>query len=163
MKKRLILLMLLIGIVSISTKAYSGGLDGIGIYGNFAGKNTYYGGGLGLTLKFGNFPVLGLEWSLRNGGESIVGISADWWFWSKALGSNFYLYVGVGAYFGFYIWEDYLDVDVALRGVIGLQFFPIKPIELFMEFDPMVTFIQGGDSFYPGFAWCLRLGVRFRF
>jgi len=169
MKKRLILLVLLAGILAVSTNSYSAGkygLDGAGIYGNFAGEGNAPGGGVGLTLKFGNFPVLGVEWSLNSNGYSVIGVTFDWWIHTQAIGSGFFWYTGVGGYVGFFVDQDYFDFDLGLRGLIGLQFFPIKSIELFLEFAPMLTFIsKNGDNYQlsPNIGYGLRLGIRWRF
>lgn len=93
MKKILILsglfIMLMTAVASAKDQA------GIGLYGNLVGNGTGAGGGIGLTLRYGTFPVIGLEWNLLNN-YSLIGGSMDWWVVNLPLAGIISYYIGIG-------------------------------------------------------------------
>ena len=111
-----------------------------------------------LSLKLDEFPaVFGLGVSI---GSSIrIGATADWWLWGMDLGDILYLYVGPGLYAriggGF---------DVGARVPVGLQFWVIDPLELFLEVAPAIGIsLIGGALDFPDFKLQSSLGFRFWF
>jgi hypothetical protein len=147
-------------IVLLSTSAglFANGLNAVGIYGNLIGSGTgSFGGGIGLTLKFGNFPVLGLEWMLAEQ-ASRIGVSCDWWVINNHLGGALDYYLGIGGYLGIATGGQTSAIDIGARLPIGLQLWPLDKFEIFGEFAPMLTFIP---TLNINFA--LRLGIRIHF
>ena len=141
MKKRVIVIgLLLISFSSIGLFAAGpGGLTGIGVFASFAGLSTGdTGTNFGLTMKFGNFPVLGIAYNFGEDNGNL-GISCDYWVWNQKLsGTAMYYFVGIGAYGGMASNGDNSEFDFGLRAPIGLQFWPIRKFELFVDFVPMV-------------------------
>jgi hypothetical protein len=127
---------------------------GIGLYGNLMGNGTGAGGGLGLTLRFGTFPVIGLEWNFVNQ-MSTIGGSLDWWFWNPAIVEAFSFYIGAGGYASVTTINPVSTLNIGARLPLGLQFFPIDPLEIFLEGTPMITFL-------PGINWAVSVRIGFR-
>jgi hypothetical protein len=154
MKKKLLLIVFA---VLLSTGSmYS--LTGIGIFGDFMGSTTGGGGGgIGLTLKFGNFPVIGLKWMLSQNYANI-GISCDYWAINAHLGGILDYYLGVGLYAGLGFGNPFM-FNPGLRIPIGLQIWPVEKLELFLEFAPMVTIQASG----LGLGYALSGGLRVHF
>lgn len=132
-------------------------LTGVGIYGNLVGNGSgAFGTSLGLTLKFGNFPVLGAEWLF--GEVSHISVSCDYWAVNEHLAGALNYYVGVGGYLGLGIIGKSAAIDFGGRVPLGLQIWALKNLELFGEIAPLV-------SFYPalGLSFSIRLGFRVHF
>lgn len=131
-------------------------LTGVGIFGDFMGSSTGGAGGIGLTLKFGNFPVLGLKWMF---GENVVnlGVSCDYWVINQHLGGILDYYLGVGLYAGLRFGDPF-NFNPGARIPIGLQIWPVDKLELFLEFAPMLTFLPT-----LGLGYALSGGLRVHF
>jgi hypothetical protein len=152
MKKILIIsgvfLMLLVG------TAAAKGMSGIGLYGNLVGNGTGAGGGIGLTLKLDSFPVIGLEWNFLPH-SSIFGGSVDWWIVNQPLVGIFAYYVGIGGYVAVTTVNSANTFNFGGRVPIGLQLFPIDPLEIFLEVSPMIIFV-------PTIDWTVSVRLGFR-
>jgi len=156
MKKFTIILVFLLGISGFGFSAKK--LTGVGIYGNLIGSGSgAFGTGLGLTLKFGNFPVLGLEWMFaeRTGRLSL---SCDYWVINEPLTGALKYYLGVGGFVGLGFLGDNTAIDFGGRIPIGLQIYPVKNFEIFTEFAPLITFFPTLNL-----SFALRLGIRVHF
>lgn len=106
------------------------GLTGFGVYGSVG---TTMGSGVNLSLKWGRFPVVGLKYNF-DGNQFHV--SADYYVIdAEPIEKNLTYFVGGGAYAG--INGDEESFDFGLRIPVGLQFWPIKNIELFVS--PVLT------------------------
>ncbi len=101
-------------------------------------------------------PVFGLGVSIGENSSSFA-LLADWWLYQGRLVDSLGLYIGPGAFLG--ISQD--AATLGLRVPVGINFFPIKPLELFAEFAPAVTFLAPTGVKIP--AWGLQAGFGFRF
>jgi hypothetical protein len=102
--------------------------------------------------------VFGLGGTISsNGGQSSLAILADWWLAQGRLLRFVDYYVGPG------LFADFASsgVDAGLRIPVGLDAFPIKPLEIFLEFAPSFTIIQPDAV---EFGWSgIQTGFGFRF
>jgi hypothetical protein len=154
--KKILMVVGLFLILAVGT-AGARNLNGIGLYGNLVGNSTGSGGGLGLSLKYGSFPVIGLEWNLVEKSSSFGG-SVDYWIVNRPLTGIMYYYLGIGAFVGITSGNPSGKVNFGGRVPLGLQIFPLDPLELFLEISPMITII-------PTINWtaAVRFGFRVRF
>lgn len=136
------------------TAAASTTMNGAGIYGNLMGNGTGTGGGLGLTLRYSSFPVLGIEWNMLPN-SSILGMSIDWWVVNQPLGGIFSYYIGVGGYAAINTAGVVNIFTFGGRVPLGLQVYPIEPLEIFLEASPMIIFI-------PTMDWTVSVRLGFR-
>ncbi|MGC8765449.1 MAG: hypothetical protein ACP5QT_06155 [Brevinematia bacterium] len=155
--KKLLITLFLLSTLSISGFSAGKNLTGVGIYGNLIGGGAgNFGTGIGLTLKFGNFPVLGAEWMF--GDASRIAVSCDYWIVNDHLTGALNYYLGVGGFLGIGIAHDNAAIDFGGRIPIGLQIIPVNNFEIFAEFAPLV-------GFFPtlNLNFALRLGIRVHF
>lgn len=116
------------------------------------------GSGVMLSLKVSQIPFLmGLGFSI---GEttSTFGLTGDWWIANRNLFSFVNYYLGPGFYLGY--------ADSLLLGgrfPIGINAFPIKPLELFVELAPTVTIGFSDPVQFPIFGVQGAFGARFWF
>jgi hypothetical protein len=105
----------------------------------------------GLSLKFDNFPVMGIAWSLND----YLHIHMDYWFNSRRFQRSLYWYWGFG---GKVIFQKYKDKDfgLGLRVPIGIRYFPARSIEIFFELAP-------GMKVYPRTEVDVDAGIGIRF
>ncbi|MCX7656717.1 MAG: hypothetical protein N2Z76_09360 [Treponemataceae bacterium] len=132
-----------------------GGMTGLGVYGSFGSTGGISSGGVGLSLKFSSFPVIGLKYDFT---ASRFNTSVDYYVIdAESLGSNFSYFLGIGGYFGI-AGGSQAQFDFGLRMPLGLQFWPIKKFEIFLS--PLLAI-----PLYPtpnvGFG--VELGARIRF
>jgi hypothetical protein len=110
-----------------------------------------------LSFRLPKFPaVFGLGASIQAEGDSYFVLLADWWLAQGNLVSFVNYYIGPGAYIGVSA-----DPIVGLRVPVGLNAFPLKPLELFVEFAPAITLIHKDALTIP--EWGLQSGFGFRF
>ncbi len=149
----------LIFLLAMSISGFSAkNLTGIGIYGNLIGSGSGdLGTGIGLTVKFGNFPVLGAEWMFAEN-ASRISVSCDYWIINEHLTGALNYYLGVGAFAGIGVAGENAAFDFGGRIPIGLQIFPVKSFEIFAEFAPLVDFLPS-----LGLRFNLRIGFRVHF
>jgi hypothetical protein len=141
MHKRVVVIVLALALLSGAAFASGpGGLSGIGIFGSFAGSTTgSTGGGVGLTLKFGSFPVLGIQYDLSGAGR--LAVSCDYYVIdAQGLAGPLSFYLGVGA-FGGLAFGSTMQADLGLRLPIGLQLWPVRKLEIFLAAVPLVRLI----------------------
>jgi hypothetical protein len=87
------------------------------------------------SIKLDNVPpILGIGVSVGSNNLHVGG-TADWWLWHQPLAGPLYLYAGLGAYVDLDTGPNF-DAGVGARIPIGLQIFPLKPLELFLEIAP---------------------------
>jgi len=116
------------------------------------------GSGLMLSLKVPEVPFLmGIGFAL--GTETFqFGLTGDWWVANSNLFSFINYYLGPGFYLGY-------SGNLLLGGrfPIGLNIFPIKNLELFVEIAPTLS-IQFSDPVdFPVFGAQSAFGLRFWF
>lgn len=155
MKKRIILALFLISIVTTTVGATAVG--GIFSY-SFGGNNAYPGGAL--TIKLDNYaPIFGI--GVRGSGDYFaLGATADWWMQREHLTGMINYYIGPGAYINL-VMGDSTSLDLGARLPIGLQIFPIKNLEVFLEVAPSLGLAL--DSFNFHFGVQPAFGIRFWF
>ncbi len=153
MKKKALVLALALTLFSVfSASAYTAAIGG-----EFSLK---VGSGLPnsalLSFRLPKFPaVFGLGVSVGNGNSSFV-LLADWWLAQGNLVSFVNYYVGPGLFVGI---SD--SAVLGIRVPVGLNAFPIKPLELFIEFAPAITLLDKAAINIP--EWGLQAGFGFRF
>lgn len=139
MKKTILAAAFITALFVINAPAFS--YNAVGIYGNFMGSTTGgAGGGLGISLKFGNFPVLGVSWNFSPNSFDL-GIACDYWVINQKLGGILDYYLGIGGYLGMNNGGGNFNLNPGARIPIGLQIWPVNKLELFLEFAPMITFL----------------------
>jgi hypothetical protein len=129
-------------------------MSGIGLYGNLMGNGTGTGGGAGLTLRCGSFPVIGLEWNFMPH-ASVLGGSLDGWLVNQLLAERLSYYMGIGAYAAATGTSNPSVFTFGGRIPIGLQLFPVDPLEIFLELSPMIVFL-------PAIDWTVSVRLGFR-
>ena len=134
MKKIVLAFFVLLAGILGSGKVYAAegplGLTGFGVYGSVG---STMGGGVNLSLKWGSFPVIGLKYNFEG---PQFHVSADYYaIDGEVIEKNLTYFVGGGAYAGVDGNED--AFDFGLRIPVGLQFWPLKNIELFVS--PVLT------------------------
>jgi hypothetical protein len=153
-RKVLVLALALTVFTAFSASAYTAAIGG-----EFALK---IGDGLPnsalLSFRLPKFPpVFGLGVSIPgNGAQSSFVLLADWWLAQGNLVSFVDYYIGPGVFIG--ISDSAL---VGIRVPVGIDAYPLKPLEVFIEFAPAVTLIAGENVQIP--AWGLQAGFGFRF
>lgn len=134
------------------------GLTGIGVYGSLGSTAGSLGGGVGLSLKWASFPVVGLKYDFN---DTRFNASLDYFVIdAEGLASNLSYFLGAGIYAGIAGGSNGDDAafDMGLRMPIGLQFWPVKKFELF--FAPVISI-----PLYPApdFGFGAELGARVHF
>lgn len=141
MAKKITLISLLILMLILPAAVF----DDTGI-GGVAG----WGQPTGLSLKFNNFPVISLGWSLS---EEWVEGTVDYWIINKTLDRSILFYAGggvkvsLGSTFG-----------LSLRVPVGLQWYFLPGLELFGELVPGMAVLPETD-----FELSAGLGLRYHF
>jgi len=157
MKKKIALLVLVLSLVGLTGAwAYTAAIGG-----EFSLK---IGSGLPssalLSFRLPKLPpVFGLGLSIPgNGGQSSFVLLADWWLAQGQLAGPFNYYIGPGAFVGISN-----SAQLGLRVPIGIQLYPVKPMELFIEFAPDITLFDGSGVAIPQFGLQSGFGLRFWF
>ncbi len=155
MKKIIILILLLTVFTAVNVSALAiGGAFSINIL------DAAIPGGA-LSLKLDQLPLMwGIGFSIGGSGFN-VGITGDWWLYHSPLFSIVSLYIGPGGYVKINSSNDNIAVDLGARIPVGLQIFPIKPLELFLEIAPSIGIDIGQSVTFP--RWGLQGAVGFRF
>ncbi len=110
-----------------------------------------------LSFRLPRFPpVIGLGLSIPEGGQASATLLFDWWLYQDNLVSFINYYVGPGVYLSI---GD--SVSAGLRVPVGLNAFPIPPLELFIEFAPAIGLLVPKGISIP--QWGLQAGFGFRF
>jgi hypothetical protein len=158
MKRKIIFVMVLAALLAGTSFAASRpktfGLTAIGGY--YSWGYTGNTNGFGLSLKFGSFPVVGVKYNFTGAGS--LGASVDWYIIDSAgLIDSLTYFLGVGAYANIDFGQGG-GGDIGLRGNIGLQLWPIRMLELYIDVIPAVGFLP---TPHPGIG--LDAGLRFHF
>ena len=153
MQKKSLVAVFIIFVALSSSFAAGKKLTAIGVFGSYAGSTGYTGGGFGLTLKMGSFPVLGLQYNLGDNGN--LALSCDYYVVdTEAVGGPLTWFLGLGAFGGFGFGSN-SGFDFGLRAPIGLQLWPIKKCEIYLAGVPILHFL---NTVSPGFG--AELGFR---
>lgn len=130
--KKIIFILLVFTLIGTANVAAEGplGLTGFGVYGTMGSTSGALGGGVGLSLKWGSFPVVGLQYNLSS---ERLNASFDYYVIdAQGLAQNLSYFIGGGVYAGLGSGGDGLDFDFGLRIPVGLQFWPVRKLELFL-------------------------------
>ena len=156
MKKKVLVLALLLTLFTVfSASAYTAAIGG-----EFALKlGDELPNSALLSFRLPKFPaVFGLGVTIQNGGgNSTFVLLADWWLAQGNLFSFVNYYVGPGAFVALSSGNTMMGIRIP----VGLNAFPIKPLELFLEFAPAITVIAPSGVSIPQFG--LQAGFGFRF
>ncbi len=111
----------------------------------------------GISLKFDNFPVLGIAWSF----EDHIHVHCDFWLNNSAVSKSVNWYFGIGAKMLIYkngkgSKDD--KIGLGARLPIGLQGFVLKNLEIFGEIVPGFMIVPRTD-----FDIDAGVGVRLHF
>jgi hypothetical protein len=156
MRKQAILLALILGVfTAFDASAFTaaiGGEFGLPVGGSLPDSSAL------LSFRVPKLPVVfGVGANIpKNGGNGSFSLLADWWLAQGNLVSFVNYYVGPGVFAGVGN-----NSEFGVRVPIGLNAFPLKPLELFVEFAPAVTLIAPGGISVPD--WSLQTGFGFRF
>jgi len=131
---------------------------------NFLGLNSPLGG-LGVTGKIpGLAPIWGLNFSLSPQASTyFLGVTADWLLYKQPLYAPFNInfYMGPGFYTSVYLSKN-SRADAGLRIPFGVNWTPVKFIEIFTELTPAfgITF---QDPIAPAWLFQSAVGARIWF
>lgn len=101
--------------------------------------------------------ILGLGLQIGDGSINL-GATADWWMLHNELTGIITYYIGPGLYL-----RAPEAFEVGARLPVGLQIFPIEPLELFLEIAPAQSIITGGGIDIPDISLQSSFGFRFWF
>ena len=138
MKKIILIVIVLLLVVGFTSFAADTAI-GVAWIGDF---NFVNWGGLGndiaLSFKLPKFPPV-FDLTLWAGsGYFKIGLIGDWWLVNKELAENiFFWYLGPGFVASIAV-GGVASIGLAARLPIGLQIFPIEPLELFLEVAPAI-------------------------
>ncbi len=155
--KRIVLIALIIAVLCAGTAFARGplGLTAIGVYGTYG--FTGGGGGLGLSFKFGSFPVVGLKYNFVDPGY--IGATVDWYVIdAMGLVDNLTLFLGPGLFAGLGLGGASDSFDIGIRFPVGLQLWIVKKFEIFIDVVPAVPLLPA-----PAFNVGAELGFRVHF
>ena len=103
------------------------GLSAVGVYGSVGSNAGALSGATGLSFKFGSFPVVGLTYNFTS---SMLGASVDYYVIdAQGIATSLSYFLGVGAFMG----VGGGSFTAGLRVPVGLQFWPVKKLELFLS------------------------------
>ena len=115
----------------------------------------------GVSVKFGDFPVLGISWSFVNRLNATV----DWWILNSELVDPLDWYLGVGANILLKFNQGNTNTTVfgvAIRVPAGLQWWLSSEWELFLELAPGIRVTTDANSIV-GFDIGGGIGLRYYF
>jgi hypothetical protein len=126
------------------------------------GVGVILGDPTGLSLLFGNRVAIGAAWDIDN----YVHVHADVWLASRVLAEPVLWYAGVGGkllllYTGGgnpFDEEPEAAIGIGLRIPIGIQWYPIEELELFLEAAPGLFLVPATSVDVD-----LGLGIRYHF
>jgi hypothetical protein len=156
--KKIVLLVLVVSLFGAVNVAAEGplGLTGFGVYGTMGSTSGQLGGGVGLSLKWGSFPVVGLQYNLSS--ERLNAAFDYYVVDAQGLAENLSYFVGGGLYAGVATAGEDIAFDFGLRIPVGLQFWPVQKLELFIAPVLAIPLLPA-----PGVDFGAEFGARIRF
>lgn len=135
---------------------------GIGIEGGLPipGLGGLPGSNAMVTAKFDGLPLLGVGLGFNDRGLNNLGVIADWWLIQEPFAGLLGVYLGPGLWVSL-VTSSQAQLALGGRLPIGLQIFPLKWFELFIEIAP-----AAGVVFYNNtarFDWHLQAAAGLRF
>ncbi len=154
-------------IILVLTVLAFGNLFAFGIGGSFTLDVLESGTrGAALSVKLDQLePIIGVSFSSGTSGNNSysLGVTADWWMYREPLIGIVYMYAGPGTYVNVANANDETLVDLGLRIPVGIQVFPLDPLELFLEFAPSVGVQFSNPITFPNWSVQGAFGFRFWF
>ena len=127
MKKILVVAAALVVLSGLPLFAGPAGLTGFGVYGSVGSTSGSFSGGVGLSLKWASFPVVGLQYNFA---AERFGATVDYYVIdAEGLGSSISYFLGAGLFAGIASG----DFDFGLRIPLGIQFWPVRKLELYIS------------------------------
>ena len=108
----------------------------------------------GISLKFGNFPVIGIAWSL----DDYFHFHCDYWVKNPHLKNSLDWYWGAGVKITGSKKPGDDRIVLGFRLPLGIQYFFSKRWEIFVEIAPGMLIIPKTDFDFDG-----GIGVRYHF
>lgn len=154
MRKTIVVAVLLFVVVAMGASAWGiGAAIGIAPIGGLPGSNVL------LSIMPPKVPILfGVGFTIGQA-QFAMGITADWWMVNTNLFSFVNLYLGPGLYLGI----EGSNITFGGRVPIGLNIFPIKWLELFLEIAPVLAIEFTDPITFPVFDLQGAFGLRFWF
>jgi hypothetical protein len=159
--KKIVLLMVVLAVLGASgawakQKDIGIGVEYVFSYGSLGALN-----GFAITGSPPKLPVvLGINLGI-GGGYFNLGVTGDWWLFQRRITGPLALYAGPGLFLAVNLGGTGYFAFGA-RAAVGFQFFPIEPLELFIEAALNVgVAISGGARLSWGVP--LAVGARFWF
>ncbi|GAB1455468.1 MAG: hypothetical protein RBT62_08595 [Spirochaetia bacterium] len=152
-KTLLIAIVLLVAVAVPMTFATGvGAAFGLPFGGGLPGSNVM------LSLKVSELPFLmGLGFNIGQNSVSF-GLTGDWWVANQNLFSFVNYYLGPGFYLGYAN-----RLLVGGRFPVGLNVYPVKNFELFLEVAPTLAVGIGDSITFPEWGFQSAFGLRFWF
>jgi hypothetical protein len=154
MRKK-ILVSIAVLMTACATQAFAWGIGvegGLPLVGGLPGSNVM------VTAKFDQLPLLGVGLGFNSSGLNNIGIIADWWLIQEPFAGLLGVYLGPGAYIAI-VTAGSGEFAAGARLPIGLQIFPLRWFELFIEIAPAIGF----RSVTPYWGWNLQAAAGLRF
>jgi hypothetical protein len=107
----------------------------------------------GISIRIGNFPVLGIAWSIF---DNYFHLHCDYWLANKKLDRSLYGYYGLGVKLTGNEKGADDDMQLGARVPFGLRYYVAPKVELFAEVVPGMRVIPDTDFDIDG-----SIGVRF--
>jgi hypothetical protein len=132
------------------------GLTGFGVYGTMGTTAGSMGGGVGLSFKWGSFPVVGLQYDLVAGR---INVAFDYYVIdAHGLAQSLSYFVGGGLFAGIGSASGSTAFDFGLRIPVGLQFWPVSKLELYVAPVLSIPLLPK-----PNVGFGAEFGARIRF
>jgi len=151
--KKVVLVIALVALIAVPAVFATGIGVAAGLpLGGLPGSNVM------LSLKLDSVPLLmGIGFSIGSTNTSF-GFTGDWWAVNSNLFSFVNFYLGPGFYVGYAG-----NLMLGGRLPVGLNIFPIKNLELFVEIAPTLAVQFGNPVEFPVFGFQGAFGLRFWF
>lgn len=107
----------------------------------------------GISIRVGNFPILGIAWSVV---DNYFHVHCDYWLANKKMDRSLYGYYGLGVKLTGNEKGAADDVQLGARVPFGLRYYVAPRVELFAEVVPGMRVIPDTDFDIDG-----GIGVRF--
>ena len=133
---------------------------GIGVEGGYGLGSIPGSGNAMVTFKVADLPLMAVGLS-GLGGNLAIGATADLWLIKEPLVDALLLYIGPGVYAGFQTGTGG-SISGGMRLPIGLQVFPTKWLEGFIEIAPSIG-IRLANPIELDWGFQGALGIRFWF
>lgn len=155
MKKIILTLALVAGIISAVNAQVDGKAIGLRFGGSYSGN---YGAEISYQQALGSANRLELDLGANSWGLGVTGIYQ--WVWDlSALSDGFNWYAGVGANAG--LWNSnsgFSGITLGLAGQVGAEYNFNIPLQLSLDYRPIIPLFNG-----HGYSDGIALGVRYKF